>query len=632
MPKKVMFTAEQLQELKYMIDSGCTQTKIAKHFDVTDDTIRRICKENDITVLPPHICTCEICGKQFRSNLKTAKYCKDKHIRKCVVCGKEFEVDISNIQQTCSRRCTNLRKYGTEWPTQSDSQKMKLVSSLQSKYGVCNVSQLPDHLSKSENTCLEKYGETNYAKTRECKQRIRDTNMHQFGVSCNLQLPSVDRSKGFESSPQNYIDANEAFKGKYGVDNPMKVKEFCQRQQQSTFEHYGVYHPSQSPEVARKCSTTRANILASDGTHLDSSYELLVYEYLLRNNISFKRQIPIEYVYEGKSRVTFIDFEIDGILFECKGNHLLHGCFDSCSDNVPIGAKINVYKHHHVVVITDIEGKDVFGKPNSSESNGFKYPNKCKNPLVGVDIELFKSDCTFPYREDRPKCFYNVKVDGQKSSHEAFYDEQLRWKMIINRIMYSGGFIDNNQILTAFNVTRTCKQPSWFSKTRAKAIIKKYCSELTIVDPFSGWGARHDASVELHRTYVGCDFNEELVSWHHSKGRNIQFKDAREFTYDDKCSVFICPPYSDANGRCFEDYNFEGFDYSAKQMTQCDWLKLVMQNVPNASEYVMVCKIIDEGWKSFIVDTICNRSHFGNNAEYVIVVRHKDRSNVLTNL
>ena len=624
MPKKIIFTNEQLDMLKLLIDSGHSQSHLAKYFKVTDDTIRRICKENAIQILPPHICTCEICGKQFRSNLKTAKYCKDTHIRKCVVCGKAFEVDISNAQQTCSRRCTNLHKYGTEWPTQSESQKLKLVSSLQSKYGICNVSQLPDHLSKSENTCLEKYGETNYAKTEECKQRIRDTNMKKFGTYCNLQLPSVDRSKGFEFDPQNYVNANNKFKEKYGVDNPMKIEEFREKQQQATFEHYGVYHPSQSPEVASKSSKNRATIVASDGTHIDSSYELLVYEYLLRNNIPFKRQIPIEYEHDGKSRVTFIDFEINGILFECKGNHLLHGCFDNCPDNVPISAKLDVYRHHHVVVITDIEGKDIFGKPNSYESNGFKYPNKCKNPLIGVDVELFNSSCDFPYRDDRPKCFYNVRVDGQRSSHEAFYDEQLRWKMIVNRIMYSGGFIDSNQILTALNVTRTCKQPSWFSKSRAKDIIKKYCSELTIVDPFAGWGARHDASVELHRTYIGCDFNKELVEWHQSKGRNIQYSDANGFKYDKPCSVFICPPYSDEKGRCFEDYNFDGFDNSAKQMTQCDWLRLVMENVPNATEYVMVCKIVDEGWEQFIVDTITNRSHFGKNNEYLIVVHQKD--------
>ena len=217
-----------------------------------------------------------------------------------------------------------------------------------------------------------------------------------------------------------------------------------------------------------------------------------------------------------------------------------------------------------------------------------------------------------------------MRVDGQLSAFEAFQDEKLRWKMIKNRIEYSGGFIDAGQILNAFNVTRTCKQPSWFSKSLAKHIISEYCSSDIIVDPFAGWGARADAANELHRTYVGCDFNKELVEWHHSKGRtNIQYGDAKEFKFSSECSVFICPPYSDPKtGRCFEDYNFDGFDASAKAITQCQWLQIVMNNVPNAREYVMVCKIVDEGWEKYIVDTKQNRSHFGTNNEYVLVVHN----------
>ena len=40
------------------------------------------------------------------------------------------------------------------------------------KYGVCNVSQLPDHKSKSESTCLTKYGATHYNKTEEGKSKF----------------------------------------------------------------------------------------------------------------------------------------------------------------------------------------------------------------------------------------------------------------------------------------------------------------------------------------------------------------------------------------------------------------------------------------------------------------------------
>lgn len=277
-------------------------------------------------------------------------------------------------------------------------------------------------------------------------------------------------------------------------------------------------------------------------------------------------------------------------------------------------------------IIEICNNKEHFGKPNSYESNGLKYQNKCPNPLIGVDIDLFKSP-EFPFAEDRPKCFYRVKVDGKPSALEAWGDELIRWNMIKNRIEYSGGFIDSRQILNAMNITRTCKQPSWFSKSFAKKIIQEYCTSDTIVDPFAGWGARHDASVELKRNYIGSDYNSELVEWHKECGRNISFMDANEFYYDGECSVFICPPYSDKKtGRCFEDYNFEGFDNSAKAMSQCDWLQLCMNRIPNANEYVMVCKVVDEGWEKYVIDKKINKSHFGTNNEYIIVVKNSEKT------
>lgn len=334
----------------------------------------------------------------------------------------------------------------------------------------------------------------------------------------------------------------------------------------------------------------------------------IVSRFLDRNNISFEKDVQFHNVN--------VDFRVNDLHFIVKSAEWFEE-----SDTVAI---LKLCRMYHIIVITQQNAAKNFGKPNSLESNGLKYLHKCPLPLIGVDIDLFDSP-KFPYKDDRPPCFYDVKVDGQRSSHEAFFDEKLRWDMIVNRIQYSGGFIDSNQILSALNITRTCKQPSWFSKSFAKNIIKAYCTSNTIVDPFAGWGARYDACMELGLKYVGSDFNPELVEWHHNvKHRNIGLCDANNFYYDKECSVFICPPYSDPKtGRCFEDYNFENFDNAAKQKSQCEWLSIVMKNVPNAKEYVMVCKVVDPGWEKYIVSTKTNKSHFGKNNEYILVVDNK---------
>lgn len=358
------------------------------------------------------------------------------------------------------------------------------------------------------------------------------------------------------------------------------------------------------------------NASANDGKHFDSNYEVIVYEFCRRNHIPLQTQIPIRFEYNGKEHITFIDFKIDNYLFECKGGHLLLDVFGK--QPIPIEVKLDVYTKNHVILITDKLGNQIIPKPNSSESNGLKYLNKCPNPLIGIDIDLFKNP-QIPYREDRPKCFYDVRVDGKPSVSEAWQDELLRWKMIKNRIDYVGGFIDNRQILTAMNVTRNCKQPSWFSKQYAKELIQKYITTNIILDPFAGWGTRCDACKELGIKYYGWDLNKELVDWHKEKGRlfetgnGIKYGDANNIKTDrENCSVFICPPYTD-----FEQY-FKGQDLKT---TQCEWLQIVMNNIPNAKEYLMVCKVVDKGWEKYIVEEKINKSHLGKNKEYVLLIK-----------
>ena len=506
---------------------------------------------------------CQYCGKEYYHWNGKSKYCEGPHYTTCVVCGKKFEFDISKgkVPRCCSKECTTeLRKatcrkiYGTDIPSKSKEVREKLSESTIKS------------LNRRKKTCLQRYGVENAVQNDDVRRKISDT------------LKSPESQKKMISTMR---------------------------------ERYGVDYAMQNSDIQKKHARVMKS-KASDGTVFDSSDEKDVYEFFLKVSDDVKRQIPVQYEYDGKTHVSYIDFCVEGILFEVKGAHLLNGVYDY--RGVPIERKLQLYREKHVVVITNSSCSNMFGKPNSTESNGLKYLNKCPYPLIGVDVDLFKNP-SFPYKEDRPSSFYDVRVAGQKSSYEAFHDISIRWKMIVNRILYSGGFIDGSQVLTALNVTRTCKQPSWFSKSFAKSIISNYTSTNVIVDPFAGWGTRYDASVELGKLYIGCDLNEDLVKWHISRGRDIECNDAKNFKYDGVCSVFICPPYQD-----IEQY-FQGQDSS---LTQCQWLQIVMTNVPNAAEYVMVCKVVDPGWEKYVVDVKQNKSHFGVNNEYVLYVPGTD--------
>lgn len=552
------------------------------------------------------------------------------------------------------QKSTLFEHYGVENPSQSPEIRSRIEKTNQERYGVSNPMQSEEVQKKAEQTFLSTYGVTSPMKSEEIRRKVAKTNLERYGVDTpfkSMQVQNKSAKTNLEKYGTIYPSQNPDVKAKirstveeryggftlqspilrkkveetcidrYGTKHPIQNKKILEKRIQTTQEKYGVNYTSQLPETHKKSSVTRKSCIASNGVCVDSNYELIVYEFCLRNGIPFKYQPKqIEYEVEGTVHKTTIDFEIDGLLFEVKGGHLLHGCFEYA--HVPINSKLEAYRKNHVIVITDESGSDVFGKPESQESCGLKYTNVNPYPLIGVDIALFQTDVKFPFRPDRPECFYKVKVNGNKSCYDAFYDENIRWKMIKNRIKYTGGFINNKQVLKALNVTKNYKQPSWFPKSFAKRLISKYCTENIIVDPFAGWGTRCDAAFELHKQYIGVDLNEEAVAWHQEHGRvGIKYGDATTFTYSGKCSVLICPPYTNTStNTVLEDYGYEKFNSKLKSFSQCDWLRIVMQNIPNASEYVMVCKIVDPGWEEFIVDTKVNKSHFGSNTEYVLCV------------
>lgn len=632
--------ASQLQDHKEKVKKTCREKYGSDSYSQSDEfkqKAREAWKNKTQEELQERLDK-SIATNQSRYGVDNGSQTEEAKVKQKETNRKRYGKDWYRQTDECDNRIreTTKEKYGDEIYFRTDDYKNKFKKTCQSKYGVDHFTQSDGFKENMKKSLIEKHGVSCIFQTEENKKKLIDTNRKKYGVDYALSSSVVqEKSKntmlekyGVEYALQSDDLQNKAHDGielKYGVRNAGQVDSIRKKIQQTSksdecrqkFEDtmmskFGVRNPAQSSELRRNAAISCKRSITCDGTYVDSSYEKIVYDFCVRNNLEFETQIPISYEFEGREHKTFIDFKIDDVLFETKGHHLLEGVYDYAENIVPISVKLDVYKKNHVVIITDSLSRNLFGSPNSLESNGFNYQDKCPYPLIGVDIKLFDNPI-FPQRDDRPLLFYRVKVNNQMCSYDAFYDEKIRWKMIKNRIMYSGGFIDSNQILTAMNVSRVCKQPSWFSKSFAKEIISKYATSDVIVDTFAGWGMRHDASVDLHKTYIGCDLNEELVAWHRSKKRNIKLGDAKQFKYNGECSVFICPPYQDV-----EIY----FDDQDVGLTQCEWLQIVMNNIPNANEYIMVCKVVDEGWKNYIVDKKINRSHYGENAEYILVVKN----------
>ncbi len=590
---------------------------------------------------------CDACGKSFLPTGRNAwrmRYCQRKHYIKCKVCGSIADIAPNIcIPNTCGKKCngifkarqmqaTMVKRYGVSNPSQvsefkekakasnAEHQKetmQKIRATMVERYGAAIPRQVPELREKIDKTMVDRYGVVNPSHSLEIRDKISQRNSSEE-VQAKYKATSL-ANHGTEYPAQN-PDSPNAWKNikdkfettmldRYGVTTPFVVPECKEKAKQTCLEKYGYEYASQSPEVHTKQWHNRKNLKALDGTPLDSTYEVIVYDFWKALGLDVKRNVPIKFEFEGKTHTTFIDFEVDGLLFEVKGRPYLEGVYDY-KQTVPISKKLEVYRDNHIIVIADDTMMYLFGHKDSTESNGLKHLDICPRPLIGVDLKLFTDDPEFPYAENRPKCFYEVSVNGCPSQHTAFYDKRLRWEIIKNRIQYVGGFIDSKEVLVGFNVTRKAKQPSWFSEKYAKQLISKYCTSSIIVDPFAGWGTRHDAAIKLHKAYLGCDSNSELVAWHKLHNRNIVYGDARSFKYDWGCSVFICPPYG----------NTEIYTSDQVNLSECDWLDIVVANIPNASEYVMVCHKVSDKYKKYIVETKENRSHLNTNTEYVLVI------------
>ena len=287
--------------------------------------------------------TCAWCGEEFVPDTPHQKYCNRDHYNLCPVCEspvliKAFHDPVKCCSDECVKKLrarTNLERCGYE-----------------------NAGAAPDNIEKAAQTNLLKYGDRIYARTRQ------------------------------------YKEANESWCLSFcGYTSLFSSPEIRERNRQTLFERTGYYEPLQLPHVreanlkcmldpevqrssALKRADTRAKIQSYDGKHFDSKYELDVYEFFSRIGLSIETQIvkPLNNS-SGKHNIIY-DFLVDGQLYECKGGHLLEGCWSG--SQVTIEDKINSYIENNVILITDT-------------TLGFSVLETRFDPNIqAIDIEIFR--------------------------------------------------------------------------------------------------------------------------------------------------------------------------------------------------------------------------------------------------
>lgn len=292
---------------------------------------------------------------------------------KCIVCGKQIKLRWPydpDKQKTCSTKCRSIyiKESGI-----SKARTKKAKETLEHNYGVSNPSEL-QHFKKICPYCLKEF-ETDSARRIYCYDRHKGK-CPVCGKLVYIDDMSIGPQACSEECRQKRIENTCLIK--YGDKCAVNSDHGRDAARTTNISKHGVPHYSQTREYHVKCARTRFDVVASDGIHLDSKYELALYEFAKSLGLTIEYQIPFSYFY-NIDRKLFIDFRIDDMLFECKGGHLISGHYSKDLNHTKF--KFQLYKKFGAILVTDSIGF----------SNIQSHDDETVRSLVCVDVELFRT-------------------------------------------------------------------------------------------------------------------------------------------------------------------------------------------------------------------------------------------------
>ena len=127
---------------------------------------------------------------------------------------------------------TNLKIYGAEYHTQTESGKEKIKQSNIKNHGVANVFQSKEIKEKIKQTNLKIYGAEHHNQTILGKEIRKQSNLKNYGVANVFQSEEIkDKIK------KHFLDT-------YGVEYPQQVPEFFEKKQKSSLKLKPYTFPS----------------------------------------------------------------------------------------------------------------------------------------------------------------------------------------------------------------------------------------------------------------------------------------------------------------------------------------------------------------------------------------------------
>lgn len=319
---------------------------------------------------------CPLQNEEIKEKIK--KTVKEKYGVDCILKSKEVQEQIKN---------TNREKYGAENVFASEEIKSRIKETMMERYGVehalqyeeflekCNktklerfgtlaISALPEIKEKLRRAHLKKYGVVHSSKSDVVKAKIAKTNLERYGYTAAAKNETVRKklSKAMKAHFSNkerrkqimekrektsiqrygYSAAIKSIEARKRISNimtahfsdPKRKKEILEKREKTNLKRYGTKAAISSPYIKNKNLNAKlakygtlaiSNSYKFDDYKFDSSWELAFYCYNLYLDKPIKKCTKFfDYKYNGIPHKYFPDFEIDGRIFEIKGDHFFN--------------------------------------------------------------------------------------------------------------------------------------------------------------------------------------------------------------------------------------------------------------------------------------------------------------------
>ena len=571
---------------------------------------------------------CEICNIKFVTKIGVLRE-KGFKCKACKISETKKNFDSKRLESIKEKtQKTNLERFGSVCPLQNEKVKEKTKQTNVKLFGVDHPQKNKDIREKTKQTNLRNFGCETPAQNKDVQEKTKQTNLKKFGTNAPLQNKEILQKM------------EETNLKKYGVKYTFQSEQQKEKTKKILLEKFGTEFATQNDEVKRALVKSRwlektneelreirkksAARYFFKRNSFDSKWELAVWIWAVDKRKQIKKEpVCLEYDFDGSTHKYFPDFEIDGKLVEVKGNQFFKD-----------GKMVNPFN----------KSQDDFyeAKHQCGLKNGVEFwTGKELRPILdyiyekytGDFLDLFKKDIPFPYLNPDlketgdlaiikhfHKSIYEASRNGTPSPLKAWQDKDLVLKSALNRLKYVGS-CKPGDILAGFNVAKIAPKVSTFKPSLAERLISDYLPFETIFDPFSGFSGRLLGATNLHKKYIGQDIHplhikesEEIINYKKlSDLAKVRVQDILEDnggTYD---CLFTCPPYG---GK--EHWN-ENKDEIEKS---CDeWIDICLQKYKCKRYLFVVDKT--EKYKDKIVETLINKSHFGSNKEYVVLINPK---------